>query len=361
MRAVHWTTDYTGATGNSLGYAYHDANSKRALEQAGVELRDDAPVAVHALPPHRFEPVAGKKNIAYCAWEARELPKAFENLRQADAVCLTAEFLLEPFREMLGPETPVYHVPLGVHADKFPFVNRLKSDRLPIQRRGSKRPFRFLWVGAPNSRKGCMHVAEAFKVFAGDDRFELYMKTTVPEDVPEHKIGVQRIGNIIYDNRKVPLDELVRIYHKAHAFVFPSVAEGFGLTAIEAASTGLPVLCCQWSSLPDLFPGERYCYPIAFAPQEMDWSWKDSDGRGTPMEVHVTVANPDTFDLAKQMIAVTKDYPTAVAKGKLASERARTVFTWERTGKLLRQVVERMYAQIEVQGEDVDAGRNCAA
>jgi hypothetical protein len=40
---------------------------------------------------------------------------------------------------------------------------------------------RFLWIGAPNARKGWELVLQAWRVFAGDPHYELYLKTTVTE------------------------------------------------------------------------------------------------------------------------------------------------------------------------------------
>ncbi len=56
--------------------------------------------------------------------------------------------------------------------------------------------------------------------------------------------GLRRIGNIIFDSRRVPVTELAGIYNHAHAFLFPSVGEGFGLcvhpgTLLESR-TGMP-------------------------------------------------------------------------------------------------------------------------
>ncbi len=41
-------------------------------------------------------------------------------------------------------------------------------------------------------------------------------------------------------------------YHHAEAFVFPSFNEGFGLPVVEAMSAGLPVVCSDKTSLPEV-------------------------------------------------------------------------------------------------------------
>src|SRR5581483_4505950 len=108
--AVHWTTEYSGVA-NSFGFAVHNDRARQALAAAGVPHDVGAPVAVHVCPPHRFEPVAGKKNVAYVAWEAPELPELFRTtMAPADVICVTAEFLRKPFEAMF-PGKPVHVVP----------------------------------------------------------------------------------------------------------------------------------------------------------------------------------------------------------------------------------------------------------
>jgi len=48
------------------------------------------------------------------------------------------------------------------------------------------------------------------------------------------------------------------LYHHCEAFVFPSIAEGFGLPVIEAMSIGKPVFCSNKTSLKEI--GDKYAY-----------------------------------------------------------------------------------------------------
>ncbi|HXP34742.1 MAG TPA: glycosyltransferase family 1 protein [Chthoniobacterales bacterium] len=52
--------------------------------------------------------------------------------------------------------------------------------------------------------------------------------------------------------RDVRNDELVALYNRAEALVFPSLYEGFGLPVLEAMACGCPVICSNVTSLPEV-------------------------------------------------------------------------------------------------------------
>jgi len=321
---VHWATDYHG-DGNSFGYSIHNDEARRALVRTGVELDSRAPVAVHVAPAHRFGPVEGKLNVLYTAWESTDLtPSLRAGLERADAVAVTARFLVGPFRRAV-PGKPVEYCPLGVSAEDFPFHERSWP---------RARPFRFLWLGAPNERKGWGLVREAWRGFARlrclGSRVppaELYVKTSVTGRLEEVPV---RGARIVFDSRRLSRPELARLYRSAHCFLFPSFGEGFGLTMAEALATGLPAIFTPWSATADL-ADERSGYPVSYRLVRHDLA-----GEGT---APVTFARAYSADILRRMLEVMADHPRALRKGRLAARRVRERFTWDRTGRALASLI----------------------
>ncbi|MCL5256483.1 MAG: glycosyltransferase family 4 protein [Chloroflexi bacterium] len=60
------------------------------------------------------------------------------------------------------------------------------------------------------------------------------------------------LGKLIVFLEDVPENLLPSLYNAADIFVFPSLYEGFGLPVLEAMACGLPVLCSDTSSLPEI-------------------------------------------------------------------------------------------------------------
>ncbi|MBT6325621.1 MAG: glycosyltransferase family 4 protein [Bdellovibrionales bacterium] len=54
-------------------------------------------------------------------------------------------------------------------------------------------------------------------------------------------------------------ENLENIYSNANLFIYPSLYEGFGIPVLDAMSRGLPVLCSNTSSLPEV-GGDAACY-----------------------------------------------------------------------------------------------------
>lgn len=63
-------------------------------------------------------------------------------------------------------------------------------------------------------------------------------------------------------------EDLPALYSGAELFVFPSFYEGFGLPILEAMSCGVPVVCSNTSSLPEV-AGEAAQYFDPYNPEEM--------------------------------------------------------------------------------------------
>ena len=61
-----------------------------------------------------------------------------------------------------------------------------------------------------------------------------------------------RLGHKIIVLGFVPQDYLPYFYNGAFAFIFPSFYEGFGLPVLEAMRCGVPVICSDRSSLPEV-------------------------------------------------------------------------------------------------------------
>jgi alpha-1,3-rhamnosyl/mannosyltransferase len=136
-----------------------------------------------------------------------------------------------------------------------------------------------LWVGGmdhPDPRKRVAALAEAPR------RMPLVL--VGPAGAWAHELdGVKLTG-------EVPDDDLAALYSGAHALVFPSSEEGFGLPPVEALACGTPVVACDVPAVREVLDGRATLVPaddidglVAAAeaagrpaPAPPAWTWADA-------------------------------------------------------------------------------------
>ena len=70
-------------------------------------------------------------------------------------------------------------------------------------------------------------------------------------------------SEFIFYNGEKKLNEIIKFYHKADCFVFNSSCETFGQILTEAMLSGLPVICSEETSMPEILGDFNfYCNPF---------------------------------------------------------------------------------------------------
>jgi glycosyltransferase involved in cell wall biosynthesis len=336
---IYWALDIQDI-GNAFGFSVASEKTKHALAQQGVQYSYEAPIALHWGNPILYRPLPGKINVLYTVYESVDLPTEFiECFAAADAILAPSQFCVDTFKRYTNK--PVYLVPHGVDTGVYTYKKRSWSPLDP-----TAGPFIWMWCGAPNPRKGIDFLLDWWRVSGldGHPGHRLLIKTTgdFPPDVfqallsvpgarvlRQHYGGVAiKSGNTVVDTRSLPPEGLCALYHQAHCFVFPTRGEGFGLTAAEAAATGLPIIATGYSGHLDFLTKETaYLIQYELAPLP------------TTRGHQQTMAHPDPKAFCEATLAVYGNYRRAVLVGKRASERIRSRFTWEQTGKTLAGVL----------------------
>lgn len=168
----------------------------------------------------------------------------------------TASQISRYFPESEGKVSVIYN-----GADKLPAIDeRHEPAYRPIN------PYLFT-IGILSPRKN-FHVLPAL---LEKNQYELVIAGIITEDYKE---------KILYEARKYNCLDRVKIigtinevdkawyYKNCLAFVFPSLAEGFGLPVIEAMYFGKPVFLSTFTSLPEI-GGEQAFYFKSFDPDHM--------------------------------------------------------------------------------------------
>ena len=119
--------------------------------------------------------------------------------------------------------------------------------------RVNQREQNILFVGALQVRKNVVRLVEAFEQLPEDWSLTLAGATTgFGASQIMQRIEASRARSRIEVTGYVSTGALERLYAKASIFVFPSLAEGFGMPVLDAMSRGVPVVASRTSAIPEV-------------------------------------------------------------------------------------------------------------
>jgi glycosyltransferase involved in cell wall biosynthesis len=229
------------------------------------------------------------------------VPLAAAHARRADAVITSTQHGKGLVVDRLGvPPDHIYVCPAGA-----PAWHQLgREATVPA---GAK----VLFLGTLEPRKNIGTLLDAYEALLRRraDAPPLVLAGRATEDAAGwlQRITAPPLAGRVTHVGYVSQDERERLYAEARVLVLPSLDEGFGLTALEAMSAGVPVVVSNRGSLPEVV-----------------------GGAGTFIEPN------DVAGLADAIERLAVDDNAALAHARAGLERARE-FTWTRAAATLRR------------------------
>jgi glycosyltransferase involved in cell wall biosynthesis len=175
------------------------------------------------------------------------------SVARADAIVTISDSTRIDLQRLMRPRTRLVRViPLGVNG-AFSARDQEQARTRVEQRYPGLSPY-VLTVGTFEPRKNVGTLVRAFQSIAARIPHRLaiaggggWKHEPLLSEIERGGLG-ERVRRLGY----VPDDALPDLYAGADAFVFPSLYEGFGLPPLEALASGVPVVCSNASSLPEV-------------------------------------------------------------------------------------------------------------
>jgi len=160
-------------------------------------------------------------------------------------------------------------IPLGVE-ERF-FMPAKVSEKTHVRVKYQLPDKFILFLGTLEPRKNIENLIQAYYKLSASlkDKYRLIIagkKGWLYEQIFQKVGDLNLEGNVLFldyvDDKDLPI-----LYQLASLFAYPSFYEGFGLPVLEAMASGVPVLCSNTSSFPELV-GEAALMvePISFYP-----------------------------------------------------------------------------------------------
>lgn len=307
------------ARANALGYIGSSTRLFTELQKLGVEFTRDADTWVWYCHPkvylwgeeeRRKHP--DKRHLLLTMYESTPVPPEFgESFGQVTAILTPSKFCRDLFKP-ISHGKPIRLTGLGFDPDVFRYEPRTLKEG---------QPFKFLYCGAPNARKGYPQVLLAWK-WCGWMRnpiFQLTMKTTT--EVNEEQVELK---NVVFDSSFKSAQELGDLYRDHHCLLAPSHGEGWGLVPMEALATGMPIVSTKYSGVLD-FLSESNCF---FTPYKWETVYQTVKEDGQERKIPFRAAAALIPDLGRTMTEVIRQYPRALRKAAQGSRLVHSRFTW---------------------------------
>lgn len=272
----------------------------------------------------------GNMVITHIAWETTRIPRPFrKKLRKLKCIWVPSHWQKNVFVDNGLDTNRINVIPEGFDPNLF---------HPPESRGKAGRPFRFLFVGKWEVRKGVRQLLKAFtREFDPAEPVELLLNIHNPFriDMDTNALLRQTLHQLGANDRRIrnlpPMSrtELADIYRQADAFVLPTRGEGWGLPLLEAMASGLPCIVTNYSGLTEFTTDDSVCFlnhwpclvpvwdPIFF---KHDWYW----GRW---------ARPSVRHLRQLMRKLYEEPDTARRVGEKAARIAHDHWTWDHAAR----------------------------
>lgn len=247
--------------------------------------------------PASFAPAKHGRTYVFCTADPGWFPRSYakgrqslaEALRYSDAALVTPSNSSAWGLVRAGADPRRVHiVPHGVHPQVFQPGDRASREAIRSRRNWSD-SFIFLNVSAMSLNKGIDLLLKAFaRVAIRHPEARLVLKGSDPVFGSQHWLKrwwQERLspeernacaGRVQYIGGLGPYDLLADLFRGADAYVTPYRAEGFNLPALEAAASGLPVICTKGGPTDEFTTKEfayhiasRYFHPTGYEPEEL--------------------------------------------------------------------------------------------
>jgi glycosyltransferase involved in cell wall biosynthesis len=253
------------------------------------------------------------------------LKKAFRSsVERADMIVTISETTKQSLQEIYNVAESKIVVSYQGCARNF--TTRYRLEQLKAVREKYGLPERFLFYPAGTwHHKNHVRLLEALALLKRERGFaETLVMTGIQFNGHKNFVrAVEQLGledQVKYINF-VPFEDLPLIYNLASVLVFPSLFEGFGIPFVEAMHTGLPIVCSNTTSIPEIV-GDAGHYFDPEDPRDIAEKvlqvWSDDDLKRSLIERGTERAQLFT---SEQAALKTVDAYTAAAL-TLPSERA---------------------------------------
>ena len=188
--------------------------------------------------------------ISPIEYREKKLSQIKESIAFIDRFVAVSEATKNDFCEYFSISEDIVDVTHLAPEEKFFEIKKFSRDQLLPP--GLPKNF-LLFVGTFSERKNCKRIVEAFAKSKTSSEMPLVLAgSSLPNFSIRKLISEFKIEDKVFVLDFISDDQLIALYDRAQAFIFPTLYEGFGIPLLEAASRGCPVLAGSKGAAPEV-------------------------------------------------------------------------------------------------------------
>jgi glycosyltransferase involved in cell wall biosynthesis len=187
---------------------------------------------------------------------------------RADAIITGSHDAADRLRSRLRPSAEIVVIHHGVDHERFASGAGEAADHAALARHGISAPY-IAFASTIEPRKDVPTLVHAFaRIAAAHPDVRLVLAGGDGWGVAEARAAIASSGVATRVVRPGYLDDatLAALFRRAAAVAYPSLAEGFGMPALEALASGAPLVTTSGSSLDEIVGDAALLVPPADAP-----------------------------------------------------------------------------------------------
>ena len=249
----------------------------------------------------------------------------WETLKKPIMKKLIRKYLSSQYCKKIMPQSNAAKQTLLEHIDCSGFEHKIDTLYLAyhttILKRKPSKIVRLSFIGRDFYEKGGNDVLEAFKILNKKypDKISLKYKGNVPENKKLNLTNVKYLANI-----PDPKKFYEEIFGDCDIYVQPTTIDSFGVSILEAMSTGLPIVCTDDFTLPELVEDG---YNGFLVKSFVHWYPYASTSRGMEYQKKAEEDHPETIKELVEKISIL------IENKKLREQMGRNSFKLVSTGK----------------------------
>ena len=159
---------------------------------------------------------------------------------QAQGILCASQFSRRTLLEA-GATAPIHVVPYGVNATTYRCRDAAPTGKFTVA-----------FIGAFTARKGVLYLLRALRPLAAHVRLVIYTRAKIDPAFAAEFAGIEVEVRAGLSDQALAAD-----LARCHLMALPSIAEGFGLTIMEAMACGVPVICTHNTGGADFITHDR--------------------------------------------------------------------------------------------------------